>query len=348
MLIPLGVGCQQFSIVPNVLELQANQNGCFVVSFSASILGAVACIVQFKSSAASLDSPPYEIMLDASVKKPQHLIQADVPQKLQPNARFSNVSSTKGTVDIHPTFLKFSKSEFSRKLLHHSTQPENALSIMLSNTTSENVPFKLECPHDNVRLSKKQGHVYAGSTKKIYVWPISRPFVENEQTAGISYMSKDGSWNGTLSIVLNGEHRDLSIAFDKELLQALPEMVDLARSFGNISQVANTREPNNSKKRDGLYFSSKRISFGPCSSKERHQVLVKLCNGSHESMSVFLQKPHAPFYIRHVSITLRPRTYVKIPIFLKGHKAGKFTTNIEAFSLSERTYVQIAAQIKEE
>lgn len=64
----------------------------------------------------------------------------------------------------------------------------------------------------------------------------------------------------------------------------------------------------------GLYFSSKVVDFGRTSVKQlvRHKIVLN--NGTTETLTVFVGDPAAPFQMAHTQLTLRPRTFTKLPV----------------------------------
>ena len=303
------------------------------MTFTAQIAGPLSAILQFSSVSSSPDTPPYEVILDAVAKRPtrknlRSSLASELDQKpirrreLQENSRIEQISDNfiaDGSVHIYPTFLRF-------KAEHCSTK--GAIPVTLMNQQDKEVEFVIESEHDHIKIEPRNGRIEPHGQAIVYVWPRSRP-------VGRNAIRLDGSWSG--SITISGSFRPrrmISVVFDSSALEVLSARPK-EKETQLVPAIADTHIHCDRSERKGLYFSTQKVKCGPSRVGEKRITYVKLCNGSMEPLTVFVQHPRAPFAIRHSSVTLHPRSYVNLPVEFQSKRPGKFSTTIRAFSMSQ-------------
>ncbi|KAG6613529.1 uncharacterized protein IUM83_04422 [Phytophthora cinnamomi] len=116
-LLPLSTGCQQFSVSPAVLELGPKASSAFHVTFNARYAGAVSGIFQFRGVGVEALFHPYEVVIEASVKRraeleaPRSARSTESRKETDINQRVQELqaSSSGDQVEVSPMFIRFDR-----------------------------------------------------------------------------------------------------------------------------------------------------------------------------------------------------------------------------------------------
>jgi len=99
-----------------------------------------------------------------------------------------------------------------------------------------------------------------------------------------------------------------------------------SRSADHVSQLhsANTHASDFSlhtvpvgglmEKKVGVYFRKECINFGAVAIGSLTRANIELCNATDEQVTVYLGDPMKPYVLLHNEISLRPRSYVRVPL----------------------------------
>jgi hypothetical protein len=76
------------------------------------------------------------------------------------------------------------------------------------------------------------------------------------------------------------------------------------------------------EKKVGVYFRKECINFGAVAIGSLTRANIELCNATDDQVTVYLGDPLQPYVLLHNEISLRPRSYVRVPLrFLPVHAA---------------------------
>lgn len=354
-LLPLSMGCQQFSVSPAVLELAPQSSGAFHVTFSAQRGGVAAGIFQFRGVGVESLFRPYEVLMEASVRQVYELEDhtragaTSANQALRKHAKNSsrhveelrNSVSVKD-VDIGPTFIQFEKKSGA-----HGERVVQQSKIRIVNNTAEALPFKVKYAHENLKVSPTSGMLPPASEAFVTILPISQPFRKssNDESTASFGSAINEKWCGSLSIQVGKQHaREVSVVVDAPLLELLPPFDEIARSRHRISSQTDSFYYTKRRNRRGLYFHARAVECGNCMVGDWHEVPVYVCNGSNQPMTVFMQELQEPFSCAYTTTTIQPRKFIEVPVRFAPKVVGKVATSLFAYSVDQKAVVTLVAR----
>ncbi|ETW02711.1 hypothetical protein, variant [Aphanomyces invadans] len=306
-IVPLSRGCNQFVIAPTVLEMAPNSSDHFVIRFVAARIGAVSAIFQFRSMSGDPLATPYEIIVDAHVKKAS-ATPLDLPSRPTLAEDLHNYHPSPHVFDVQPTHLKLTSGA--------------AATFDIFNYVATTTTFTVNCPFDHIQVIPNAGEIHPNGKCTIQV--------------SLADSSHTKAWCGLIAVIVNGSlPREISLVVDASMscVDTASSIKEMAMSYSteSTSTTARTR----SRKR-GLFFQATRLDFGPRTLRSSHCLPVRICNGSKESITVFLQPVSAPFSCSYSSISLRPRSYVEVPVYFTPAVPRDVTASMVAFSAADK------------
>ncbi|KAF4137865.1 ASPM-SPD-2-Hydin domain-containing protein [Phytophthora infestans] len=350
-LLPLSTGCQQFSVSPAVLEIGPKASSAFHVTFNARYAGAVAGIFQFRGVGVESLLHPYEVVIEASVKRQLELEASGNTKKGDgidtASGRVDELqaSTSVDQVEIRPTFIRFDRVR-SKSAERITTKAK----LRLSNNTAQILPFKARTP-ENLQVRPATGMIQPASEVIVSVMPISQPV----DKAGLMQRGNDKSssnpspraenWFGSLKIRVGKTYmREVSVVVDRRVSRMLPPFAEIVRSRHQLSAQTDSFYYTKRGKRRGLYFHARAVEFGNCPVGESHEAPVYVCNGSNEPMTVFLQDLQEPFSCAYSTTTIEPRKFIPVMVTFTPKVVGKVATSLFAYSATDKAVVTLVAR----
>ncbi|GMF17398.1 unnamed protein product [Phytophthora fragariaefolia] len=345
-LLPLSTGCQQFSVSPAVLELGPKASSAFHVTFTARYAGAVSGIFQFRGVGVESLFHPYEVVIEASVRRQLEL---EAPKKARTtqlsdvaNVQELQASSSVDQVEVSPTFIRFDQVRNTK-----GESVTRKAKLRLSNNTAQPLPFKIRAL-ENLKVRPATGMVQPASEIIVSVLPISQPVVQ-QRTGGdsrsINPSPRAENWFGSLTVRVGKTYlREVSVVVDRQVIQMLPPFDEIARSRHQLSTQTDSFYYTKRGKRRGLYFHARAVEFGCCNVGESHEVPVYVCNGSKTPMTVFLQDLQEPFSCAYSTTTIEPRKFIEVMVTFTPKVVGKVATSLFAYSVTDKAVVTLVAR----
>ncbi|ETK89577.1 hypothetical protein F441_06569 [Phytophthora nicotianae CJ01A1] len=351
-LLPLSTGCHQFSVSPAVLEIGPKASSAFHVTFNARYAGAVAGIFQFRGVGIDSLFQPFEVVIEASVKRHLELkVHGNTQQRDgfdTPIKRVDELQASRSVdqVEVSPTFIHFDRvrSKSAEKMVTKAK-------VRLSNNTVQSLPFKVRAP-ENLRVRPATGMIQPASEVVVSVVPISQPFVQAEdlqqrggRTSSLNPSPRAENWFGSLAIRVGKSYlREVSIVVDRRVIQILPPFDEIARSRHQLSSQTDSFYYTKRGKRRGLYFHARAVEFGSCRVGKSHEAPVYVCNGSNEPMTVFLQDLQEPYSCAYSTTTIEPRKFIPVTVTFTPKVVGKVATSLFAYSVTDKAVVTLVAR----
>ncbi|KDO27501.1 hypothetical protein SPRG_07090 [Saprolegnia parasitica CBS 223.65] len=319
-IVPLSRGCNQFRIVPTVLEMPPHASDHFVIRFVATQVGAVSGIFQFRSMSGDPRATPYEIIVDAHVKNPATPVRQPTPPRIVQEVADEDALEANGsTVDVHPTFLRLLAAN-------------DVKSFEVINFSDKDVPFSIACPYPHISLAPTQGVVGPKSKSTVTVHcnaATSSALPPNKKT-----------WCGSFTITLNNAlTREISVVVDASALAHEPPSYPKSSQLSQSSVASSTRTKKRSKR--GLFFQAENMDCGSAALHTSQCVPVRICNGAKEPMTVFVQTLGRPFSCAYSSLTLRPRSYVEVPVVFTPEKLGDASVPMVVYSSTDKAILML-------
>ncbi|OQS06666.1 hypothetical protein THRCLA_01299 [Thraustotheca clavata] len=309
-IVPLSRGCNQFQIIPTVLEMPPHASDHFVIRFIASQVGAVSGIFQFRSMSGDPLAMPYEIIVDAHVKKPS----VPPPQLSPPSVIHEEEDNGECLVDVHPTYIRLETSSQTK-------------SFEVINYSDKAIPFSIACPYSHISIAPTQGIVRPKSKSSVTV-------LCNTSSSVVAPNKK--SWCGSFSITLDGSlTREISVVVDASPMNKPPTQPDPKSSQLSQSSTTSSSRTNKKRSKRTLFFQAENMDCGTTSLHTSQCVPVRICNGTKEPMTVFVQPLERPFSCAYSSLTLRPRSYVEVPVVFTPEKHGEVSVPMIVHSSSQ-------------
>lgn len=339
-LLPLSTGCQQFSVAPAVLELAPQTSGAFHVTFNAKQGGVAAGIFQFRGVGIESLFRPYEVLMEASVRRTAEIEDRSAKLATSRNVEELRDSVSIKDVDIGPTFIQFESK----------TNAEGGLDVRQSkirivNNTAEALPFKVKCAHENLKIHPTSGVVTPASEVFVACIPVSQPFQPDKSGESTLTPPAMDKWCGSLSIQVGEHHtREVSVVVSADMLSKLPLFEKVARSRHNISSQTDSFYYTKRRNRRGLYFHARAVEFGSCLVGNSHEVPVYICNGSNQPMTVFMQDLQEPFSCAYSTTTIQPRKFIEVPVRFTPKVVGKVSTSLFAYSVDQKAVLTMVAR----
>uniref|UniRef100_K3WJU4 Uncharacterized protein n=1 Tax=Globisporangium ultimum (strain ATCC 200006 / CBS 805.95 / DAOM BR144) TaxID=431595 RepID=K3WJU4_GLOUD len=350
-LLPLSTGCQQFAVTPAVLELRPGASSSFYVTFAAQAPGVAAGIFQFRGVGVNALFAPYEVLIEASVRRNLN-IEGGKPTQLarlrstQSGRQVEELRKSKSIneVEIGPTFVKFERSKTKS-----GGRTVSASKMKITNNTDATLPFKLTCSYENLKITPDSGVIPPVSEVFVKIVPVSRPVdrSSNSGSLGMSTRSPTNAekWAGSFTVVVGKKiSREVSFVISREIMEILPHFDEIARSRHHISSQTDSFYYTKKRNRKGLYFHARAVECGSCNVGESHQVPVYICNGSNSPMTVFLQDLMEPFSCFYTTTTIEPRKFIEVPVTFTPKVAGKVSTSLFAYSVTDKAVVTLVAR----
>ncbi|KAL4137140.1 hypothetical protein PRIC2_000664 [Phytophthora ramorum] len=348
-LLPLSTGCQQFSVSPAVLELGPKASSAFHVTFNARYAGAVSGIFQFRGVGIEALFHPYEVVIEASVRRyleletPKSARTARPREEANASERVQELqaSSSVDQVEVSPMFIRFDRVRNKSGEL----MVRKAI-LRLSNNTAETLPFQVRAL-ENLRVRPATGMIQPASDVVVSVLPISQPFVQQRAggEASTNPSPRAENWFGSLTVRVGKSYlREVSVVVDRRLTQMLPPFDEIARSRHQLSSQTDSFYYTKRGKRRGLYFHARAVEFGCCNVGESHEVPVYVCNGSKTPVTVFLQDLQEPFSSGYSTTTIEPRKFIEVMVTFTPKVVGKVATSLFAYSVNDKAVVTLVAR----
>ena len=337
--LPLSTGCQQFSVSPAVLELGPKASSAFRVTFSARYAGAVSGVFQFRGVGVDSLFDPYEIVIEASVKRQSEV---EVPRSPSTAHKRRETDVVSGRVQevqaspsinhvaVTPTSIRFDcvRSKSGEQLFRKAR-------IRLANNTAQALPFKVRAP-ENIRVSPLSGMIQPASSVNLSVLPMSQP---------VAPPRLEEDWVDSLTVRVGKTYtRKVDVRVDQRVIQMLAPFDQAARFRHQLSPQTDSFYYAKRSKRRGLYFHARAVEFGCCNVGESHEVPVYVCNGSEAPITVFLQDLQEPFSSTFSTTTIRPRKFIEVMVTFTPKVAGKVATSLFAYSVAEKAVVTLVAR----
>lgn len=246
-------------------------------------------------------------------------------------------------VEIGPTFVKFErlKAKNGVKTIISST-------LKITNNTEETQSFKINCSHENLKINPENGLIPPASEAIVTLSPLSRPHEQRqsgESLMSTQSVSSPASWTGSFTVTVGKTvSREISFVFSRDVMGVLPPFDAIARSRHQISSQTDSFYYTKKRNRKGLYFHARAVECGSCNAGESHQVPVYICNGSNSPMTVFLQDLMEPFSCFYTTTTIEPRKFIEIPVTFTPKVAGKVSTSLFAYSVTDKAVVTLVAR----
>ncbi|OQR94763.1 hypothetical protein ACHHYP_00942 [Achlya hypogyna] len=321
-IVPLSRGCNQFRIVPTVLEMPPHASDHFVIRFIASQVGAVSGIFQFRSMSGDPRATPYEIIVDAHVK--ESATPPRPPARIVQEAAEEGVMEvTESAVDVDPTFLRLMAQN-------------DAKVFDVINYSERDVPFSISCPYPNLSVVPTQGVVQPQSKFTVAVHCVA--------TAVTPVPPMKKPWTGSFTITLNNSlTREIIVVLDAPSRSPATQMH--AQSYPKSSQLSqssaasSTRTKKRSKR--GLFFQADNMDCGATPLNTSQCVPVRICNGAKEPMTVFVQTLGRPFSCAYSTLTLRPRSYVEVPVVFTPEKPGEASVPMVVYTNTDKAILML-------
>ncbi|KAG1683868.1 hypothetical protein DVH05_012723 [Phytophthora capsici] len=347
-LLPLSTGCQQFSVSPAVLELGPKASSSFHVTFTARYAGAVSGIFQFRGVGIESLFHPYEVVIEASVKRRMEL---EPPRNASTQQRHGTTANERvqelqasisvDRVDVTPTFIRFDRVRNK----NGDTMVRKA-KLRLTNNTALALPFMVRTL-ENLRVRPATGMIQPASEVVVSVVPISQPFLHQRDGGNSSTnpSRRAETWFGSLTVQVGKDYsREVSVVVDQRVIQMLPPFDEIARSKHQLSSQTDSFYYTKRGKRRGLYFHARAVEFGCCNVGESHEVPVYVCNGSKTPMTVFLQDLQEPFSCAYSTTTIEPRKFIEVMVTFTPKVVGKVATSLFAYSVTDKAVVTLVAR----
>lgn len=351
-LLPLSTGCQQFAVSPAVLDLGPRASSSFHVTFTARTAGVAAGIFQFRGVGVDALFAPYEVLIEASVRRNLNVEEGDAPSKLarlrndQRDRQVEELRRSKciNEVEIGPTFVKFEHAKTKR-----GDRTINASKVKITNNTEDTLPFKINCSHEHLKITPGSGVLPPASEAFVKILPVSRPFDRHSNGERLDVSARSvvhaDNWAGSFTVSVGKKFsRVISFVFGREVMDALPPFDEIARSRHHISSQTDSFYYTKKRNRKGLYFHARAVECGSCNVGESHQVPVYICNGSNTPMTVFLQELMEPFSCFYTTTTIEPRKFIEVPVTFTPKVAGKVSTSLFAYSVTDKAVVTLVAR----
>ncbi|RLN93466.1 hypothetical protein BBJ28_00003366 [Nothophytophthora sp. Chile5] len=341
-------GCQQFSVSPAVLELGPKASSAFHVTFNARYVGVVSGIFQFRGVGIKSLFRPYEVMMEASVKRYVELMdvksarQTQRPEEMTPLERVQELETNASVdqVQISPMCVRFDcvRGKDGGKSIRQTT-------LCLTNNTAKTLPFKVRA-QENLKVRPASGMIQPASEVSVSVLPISQPFEHERGGMDSTRLSpKAATWYGSLTVQVGKTHvREVSVVVDRRVLKLLPPFDEIARSRHQLSSQTDSFYYTKRGNRRGLYFHARAVEFGSCNVGESHEVPVYVCNGSKTPMTVFLQDLQEPFSCSYSTTTIEPRKFIEVFVTCTPKVVGKVATSLFAYSVNDKAVVTLVAR----
>ncbi|CAI5732868.1 unnamed protein product [Peronospora destructor] len=344
--LPLSTGCQQFSVSPAVLELGPKTSSAFHLTFNARYAGAVSGIFQFRGVGIESLFHPYEVVIEASVKRDLEL---EAPSSSRTAQKHRQTDAMNGRVKelqveqvaVTPTFIRFDRvrSKSGEKLFRKAK-------LHLVNNTAQALPFKV-CAPENLSVSPAFATIPPASESSVSVLLMSQPLGQHRcrEARSANSSSRAEDWLSTLTVQVGKTYlREVSVVADWRLIQMLPPFDEIARSRHHLFSQTDSFYYTKRDKRRGLYFHARAVEFGCCNVGESHEVSVYVCNGSKAPMTVFLQDLQEPFSSAFSSTTIEPRKFIEVLVTFTPKVVGKVATSLFAYSLTDKAVVTLIAR----
>ncbi|RLN87813.1 hypothetical protein BBJ28_00008064 [Nothophytophthora sp. Chile5] len=341
-------GCQQFSVSPAVLELGPKASSAFHVTFNARYVGVVSGIFQFRGVGIKSLFRPYEVMMEASVKRYMELVgvkSARQTQRLKETTPRERVQELETNASVDQVQISPMCVRFDRVRGKNGDKSIRQTTLCLTNNTAKTLPFKVRAP-ENLKVRPASGMIQPASEVTVSVLPISQPFEHERGGMDSTRLSpKVETWYGSLTVQVGKTHvREVSVVVDRRVLKLLPPFDAIARSRHQLSSQTDSFYYTKRGNRRGLYFHARAVEFGSCNVGESHEVPVYVCNGSKTPMTVFLQDLQEPFSCSYSTTTIEPRKFIEVLVTCTPKVVGKVATSLFAYSVNDKAVVTLVAR----
>ena len=98
------------------------------------------------------------------------------------------------------------------------------------------------------------------------------------------------------------------------------------------------------ERKTGVFFRKDCINYGAVAIGSLTRANVELCNGTGESVTVLLGDPMLPFVLLHNEVSLRPKSYVRVPVRFLPVTSGDFSNELIAQTSDGSYHARIALQ----
>ena len=97
-------------------------------------------------------------------------------------------------------------------------------------------------------------------------------------------------------------------------------------------------------RKTGVFFRKDCINYGAVAIGSLTRANVELCNSTGESVTVLLGDPMLPFVLLHNEVSLRPKSYVRVPVRFLPVSSGDFSNELIAQTSDGSYHARIALQ----
>lgn len=111
------------------------------------------------------------------------------------------------------------------------------------------------------------------------------------------------------------------------------EMTFTRHNISHLPQQQSMMMPSSSSassSSSALYFRRKELDFGVAQVKDLLRAKIELCNSSNHEVTVYLGDPQLPFMLGHSQVSIRPRTFVRLPVRYLPVQAGRHQCDLIA------------------
>lgn len=98
------------------------------------------------------------------------------------------------------------------------------------------------------------------------------------------------------------------------------------------------------ERKTGVFFRKDCINYGAVAIGSLTRANVELCNSTGESVTVLLGDPMLPFVLLHNEVSLRPKSYVRVPVRFLPVSSGDFSNELIAQTSDGSYHARIALQ----
>jgi len=164
-----------------------------------------------------------------------------------------------------------------------------------------------------------------------------------------SFAGDGKPWIGSLFVLCNGERHPIEIVVDDETAPTAPrctQPADVPRAVHQKPARGVPGPKDDAHACCGLCFASsgllfRAVSFGTSKTKK-----IKVCNDSPDQMSVKFAITGAAFSIEHRTVTLRPFSFVQLPVTFTPPTSGQHLGTIFVVSATQEVSLRMQGECK--
>ncbi|RHY97774.1 hypothetical protein DYB37_008762 [Aphanomyces astaci] len=282
---------------------------------------------------------PYEIIVDAHVKKPSG-VPPPIDHSLVPPPPHPRTSSVIAD-DSHPKQHVFDVQPTHVQLIRRR---RTTASIDIFNYVAKTSTFSVLCPFKHLRVAPNQGVIPPNGKCTVDISLTSSSQVQAVAWCGLLTVVVNGAVTREISVVVDDNDDKMAATQMASRQDALPSssssIQEMAMSYLAESTTSTTTTSRSKSRKKGLFFQAKSIEFGAVRVQTGQSQPVRICNGGKESITVFLQRLESPFSCSYASVSLRPRSYVEVPVtFTPSLPGQEVSATMVAYSAADKATV---------